>query len=335
MKSRKRRPTIADVASRAGVSPATVSRVFNETAAVNGDLKERVRSAAEELGYVPDPIARSLRTQRTMTWAVLITDIQNSFYTSLVRGIEDVAQANGYSVMLCNTDENLDKEQEYLSVVAAARMAGVVISPSSATDSDVGDLLELGTPVVAIVRRVAHAEVDTVLVDNIDGAKRGTNHLISIGRRRIACITGSPHTTTGSERLLGYKQALEAAGIAVDESLIRFSDFKESGGFRAASELMEMANPPDAIFVANNLMTLGTLEALRAAKIPIPDQVAVVGFDDEPWAEYTQPPLTVVAQPTYDMGRQAAELLLERIAGSSGPAREVILRTELRVRESG
>jgi LacI family transcriptional regulator len=270
-----------------------------------------------------------------MTWAVLITDIQNSFYTSLVRGIEDVAQANGYSVMLCNTDENLEKEQEYLSVVAAARMAGVVISPSSATDSDVTGLLELGTPVVAIDRRIAHDGVDTVLVDNIDGARRGTNHLIGIGRRHIACITGSPHTTTGSERLLGYKKAIEAAGISLDEGLIRYADFKESGGFRAASELMDLDNPPDAIFVANNLMTLGTLEALRARKVRIPDQVAVVGFDDEPWAEYTQPPLTVVAQPTYDMGRQAADLLLERIGGSTGPAREVILRTELCVRESG
>jgi LacI family transcriptional regulator len=335
MKSRKRRATIADVAELAGVSAATVSRVFNKTAPVNGDLESRVRSAAEQLGYMPDSIARSLRTQRTMTWAVLITDIQNSFYTSLVRGIEDIAQANGYSVMLCNTDEDLVKESEYLSVVAAARMAGVVISPSSATESDVTGLLELGTPVVAIDRRIANEEVDTVLVDNIDGARRGTNHLVGIGRTRIACITGSPRTTTGSERLLGYKRALDEAGLPYDEQLVRYADFKESGGFRAASELMDLEEPPDAIFVANNLMTLGTLEALREREVPIPDRVAVVGFDDEPWAEYTRPPLTVVAQPTYEMGRQAAELLLERIGGASGPAREVILRTELRVRESG
>jgi LacI family transcriptional regulator len=330
----ERRPTIADVAERARVSAATVSRVLNGLDGVNEELALRVREAAAELGYRPDEIARSLRTQRSMTWAVIITDIQNSFYTSVVRGIEDVGRSRGYSVMLCNTDESLEKESEYLAVVAAARVAGVVISPASWDESDIGTLVDRGTPVVAIDRRISHQEVDTVLVDNADGARKATEHLVSIGRRRIACITGSLHTTTGRERLLGYRQSLEAHGM-YDESLVRESDFKEEGGHASAMDLMDLETPPDAMFVANNLMTLGALEAIKARGLRVPDDVALVGFDDEPWAEFTQPSLTVVAQPTYELGRQAADLLLARIDGETSAAREVILRTELRVRESG
>jgi LacI family transcriptional regulator len=329
-----RRPTISDVAARAGVSAATVSRVLNGSTGVNPDMTDRVRKAAADLGYRPDEIARSLRTQRSTTWAVIITDIQNSFYTSVVRGIEDVGRANGYSVMLCNTDESLEKESEYLEVVAAARVAGVVISPASWDESDVGPLIDRGTPVVAIDRRISHQDVDTVLVDNAHGARKATEHLLAIGRTRIACVTGSLHTTTGRERLAGYRQALEGRGM-FDEALVRESDFKESGGYEAAMDLMEMTPPPDAMFVANNLMTLGALEALKARGVTVPGDVALVGFDDEPWAEFTQPSLTVVAQPTYELGRQAADLLVARLEGNTSAPREVMLRTELRVRESG
>jgi LacI family transcriptional regulator len=327
--------SIQDVARLARVSPATVSRVLNGTVGVSEELAKRVGQAVAELEYRPNHIARSLRTRTTVTWAVVITDIQNPFYTSVVRGIEDVAREAGYSVVLCNSDEDVDKEAEYFGVLASARTAGVILAPASVTDTRIDALLDQGIPVVAIDRRMESALVDTVLVDNVEGARQATAHLISLGRQRIACITGLLSTTTGAERLAGCRAALANAGVSANEQLVRIADFKESGGYQAASELLALADPPDAFFVANNLMTLGTLEALGDAGVAIPEQVALVGFDDEPWMAFATPSITVVAQPTYELGVAAAKRLLERVSGSDEEPQEIVLKPELRVRESG
>ena len=270
-----------------------------------------------------------------MTWGVVITDIQNPFYTSVVRGIEDVAREAGYSVMLCNSDENLEKESEYFEVLASTRTAGVVLAPASVTETAIDTFVEHDIPVVAIDRRLMSADVDTVVVDNVAGARNGTAHLVQLGRRRVACVTGSLQTTTGAERLQGYELALSDAGIELDDRLVRVADFKEMGGYEATLDLIRGDEPPDAIFVANNLMTLGAVEALRDEHMEIPEDVAIVGFDDEPWAEFSMPSITVVAQPTYQLGTQAAELLLERLEGSSDRVREVVLPPILKVRDSG
>lgn len=325
--------TMQDVARRAGVSIATVSRVLNEVSTVNPDLAERVRVAMRELDYRPNAVARNLRRNQSSLWAVIVSDIGNPFFTGLVRGIEDIAQGRGFSVVLCNSDEEPAKEDQYLKVAAAEKMAGVIIS-SSGRSRRLRGLVEAGTPVVAIDRRVSQADVDTVLVDNERGAQLATEHLVDAGFQRIACISGPRRVSTAADRLRGYQQGLTARGIAMDDSLISLADFREEGGYRAMSALLALPEPPDAVFAANNLMTIGAVECLVDRGITVPAQMGVVGFDEIPWAHLVTPSLSTVRQPTYEVGRTAALLLSERIAAPSRPRSIVSLMTELQVRES-
>ena len=325
--------TIYDVARRASVSPATVSRVVNGHASVDPVLAERVRLAMRELDYRPNAVARNLRRSRTSLWAVIISDIGNPFFTSLVRGVEDVARNAGFSVVLCNSDEDPRKEGEYVSVALSEQMAGVIISPSGRSEH-VGRLVEARVPVVAIDRQPLDVAVDTVLVDNEHGAQLATGHLIEAGYQRIACITGPKHVSTAIQRLRGYQRALQNAGVKPDDELVRYADFRAGGGQRAMASLLAAEPRPDAVFGANNLMTLGAVECLAASRISIPAEMGVVGFDDVPWATLVRPSLTTVAQPTYELGRTAAELLNERITAPQRRPSTVMLRTELRVRDS-
>jgi LacI family transcriptional regulator len=318
--------TIYDVARRSGVSPATVSRVLSGRRNVDPNLSEKVRAAVAELGYRPNGVARNLRRASTNLWAVVISDIENPFFTSLVRGLEDVAQTEGYHVVLCNSDEDPAKEAAYASAVLTEQMAGVVISPSSSPDG-VMQLHEARTPMVLIDRRVEGVEADTVLVDNEDGAAEGVRHLIEGGHSRIACITGPRRVSTAMDRLAGYRTALRTAGIRYQKDLVRYADFREAGGYAAMESLLELPEPPEALFVANNLMTVGALECLAKRGLRAPDDIAVVGFDDIPWADLVVPSLTTVAQPTYELGRTAALLLKDRIASPGRPPSTVTLRT--------
>jgi LacI family transcriptional regulator len=322
---------IGDVARRAGVSIATVSRVLNGTGVVSADRADRVRAAATALGYQPYGPARALRQQRTRVWAVIVADVENPFFTSLVRGIEDVAQARGYRLVLCNSDEDLDKENGYLEIAVAERMAGVVIAVASTDESGLEPLREHGIPVVAVDRRLANRDVDSVSIDNRLGAAQATEHLLARGARHVACITGPSRLSTANERLAGYEDALRRHHRRVERSLVRRADFKQEGGHRAARSLLALRARPDALFVCNNLMTLGALHALREAGLCVPDDVALVGFDEAPWTALTSPALSVVAQPAYEMGRAAATLLAE---GGQGGTRHVVLEPSLHVRES-
>jgi LacI family transcriptional regulator len=326
--------TIYDVAKHAGVSPATVSRVLNGHARVNPTLAHRVNQATAELGFQRNAVARNLRRSRTSLWAVIISDIENPFFTSLVRGVEDVAQAAGYSVVLCNSDENLKKEANYASAAVAERMAGVIISPASERASNVGALLEAKVPVVAIDRSIRGARVDSVRVDNTQGAAEATTHLLAVGYKRVACITGPQRATTAGQRLRGYVRAHRAAGVAVNPELLRHADFRQQGGYDAMSSLLALPAPPDAVFVANNLMTVGALACLTDNGISIPDGMGIVGFDDIPWAQLIRPTLSVVRQPTYDLGETAGHLLIERIAQPSRSPSTVILSTSLSIGHS-
>ncbi|MEV0326992.1 LacI family DNA-binding transcriptional regulator [Micromonospora echinospora] len=325
--------TIYDVARMAEVSTSTVSRVLNGHSSVDPDLAARVRQAMLDLDYRPNAVARSLRRQRTSLWAVIISDIGNPFFTSLVRGIEDVAQEAGFSVVLCNGDEDPDKETRYVTAALDERMAGVIISPSG-RPSLINRLTETGMPVVAIDRQPRGVAVDTVLVDNVHGAEMATAHLVDSGYRRIACITGPRRISTAVQRLRGYQQALRAAGRTVTEDLVRYADFREDGGYRAMASLLDAAEPPDAVFVTNNLMTVGAVECLLDSEVVVPTQCGVVGFDDIPWAHLVRPSLSTVTQPTYDLGRAAASLLTERITNPAKASSTVTLRTALQVRES-
>ncbi len=325
--------TIYDVARVAEVSPATVSRVLNGKQTVDAELAQRVRDAARELEYRPNAVARNLRRSRTSLWAVIISDINNPFFTAVVRGVEDLAQRAQYSVVLCNSDENPDKEASYISAILAEQMAGVIISPTHRS-TQVGRLLAAGVPVVAIDREVDDADVDTVLVDNEHGARLATTHLIEQGCQRIACITGPRQVSTASQRLRGYRAALRAAGHPVDTALIRHADFREAGGHAAMADLLQRDTRPDAVFAGNNLMTVGALECLAGRGVRVPEEIAVVGFDDLPWAASIRPPLSTITQPTYGLGRTAADLLLARIGQPGRPTQRVTLHTELHVRAS-
>jgi LacI family transcriptional regulator len=326
--------TIYDVARRAQVSAATVSRVLNGRHTVDPALAERVNAAVAELGYRRNALARNLRRRQSSLWAVIISDVTNPFFTSMVRGVEDVASSAGYSVVLCNSDEHFEKEANYITAALSEQMAGVIISPSSNRIDGVSTLLEAKCPVVVIDRELGGIQGDTVLVDNEDGAFRGTAHLLQQGYERIGCITGPRWLSTASGRLRGYRRALTEAGRPPDDALVRFADFRERGGYDAMASLLDGPARPDAVFVANNLMTVGALECMADRGLAVPRDLGLVGFDDIPWADLVRPTLTTVIQPTYEIGSTSAQLLLRRIDDADAEPRRVLLHTQLRVRES-
>jgi len=326
--------TMADVAREAMVSTATVSRVLDGRTDVDPALVKRVHAAVERLSYRPNRVARSLRTKRSTVWSLIISDVRNSFFTDVAMAVEVVAESAGYSVVLCNSQEDLDRESRYLHLAAAERMAGVILSPESGADTDVGVLVAMGVHVVTVDRRLERHSVDHVIVDNALGGELAVAHLAENGFDRIACITGPATTTTGSERLVGYRRGLAKFGLTSTSDLVRIGDFREGSGYEAMRSLLDLADRPDAVFVANDLMTVGALRAIDGAGLAIPRDMAVVGFDDTPWAPLVRPPLTTVAQPTYDVGGEAARLLLSRIQGYRGAVREVLLEPTMRVRAS-
>lgn len=325
--------TIKEVAERAAVSTATVSRALNG-GRVNPDLRARVESAVAEIGYRPNRLARGLRRQSTMVWGLVISDVRNPFFTSLARAVEDVANASGHSVVLCNSDEDVDKESRYIEMLVGEQVAGLILSPALEDLSTVDVALAEGIPVVAIDRRVRTTVVDTVLVDNHAGARDAVFHLVAEGARRIAVLVGDPRVTTARERLEGYVAALRQSGLEYEDELVLYGDFRGSNGRELVGELLSRADKPDALFVTNNLLTVGALEAIVAAQIEMPTELKVVGYDDLPLAALLKPGLSSVSQPTYDVGRRAAELLVERLNGGDGPAREVVLTASLEIRGS-
>lgn len=327
-------PTISDVARAAGVSTATVSRVLNGNTEVDPAMAASVRLAVKALAYRPSRIARSLRTRRSAVLALIISDIRNPFFTDMVRGVEDVAYANDYSLMLCNSDENLVKELDYLQLAMAENMAGVILAPASQSKTDITDLITHGMPVVTVDRRLNSTSVDRVLVDNAVGAEMAVNHLVQAGYRRIGYISGPTSISTGTERLAGYRAGVRNHHLPAAKGLIRHGDFHEESGKTAMQQLLGLDERLDAVFVGNNLMTLGALDAISESGLTVPDDIAVVGFDDMAWAPLLRPSLTTVAQPTYDLGAETARMLLGRVKGYSGAARELMLEPTLRVRSS-
>ena len=330
--------TINDVARVAGVSAATVSRVFNG-GRVTAERAERVRRTAEEMGFAPNRVARSLRKQRASVIGLIIPDIENPFFTSLARGVEDAAQKTNLSVVLCNTDEDVEKERLYLDIALSEQMAGVIVAAASRNRTDLSALAARGMPVVAVDRRPRGASVDAVMVDNQHGGEEATAHLLSRGYRRIACITGPEGASTSEERLAGFRTVMtdHLREQGEDESLLRaytrYADFRVEGGRTAMLDLLAMPEPPDAVFVTNNLMTVGALEALRDAGVE-PPGTGVLSFGDVPWASLVRPSLTTVQLPSYDLGWTAAGLLQDRIGGVERSLQTVVLRTALQVRAS-
>jgi LacI family transcriptional regulator len=325
-------PQIKDVADKAGVSIATVSRVLNNNPRVKASLRERTLRAISDLGYQPSGIARNMRSQSVRVIGLVISDIQNPFFTSLVRAVEDVAYENQYTVLLCNSDEDIQKEQLYVDVLSRERVAGVIIVP---TGKDCcSPLLNLRMPVVMADRIVPGITTDAVVLDNVAGAYAATQHLIELGHRRIGLVGAPVGVSVGIERRKGYEKALRANKIKLDESLIHAGNFKEQGGYEATRALLERDPRPTAIFAVNNLMTMGAFQAISEKGLRVPDDISMIGFDDMPWLALLTPPLTAVRQPTYEIGAQAARLLFARLQDNSLPIQKRVMKPELIIRGS-
>jgi LacI family transcriptional regulator len=316
--------TIYDVAERAGVSPATVSRVFNGTK-VSTAKAEAVRAAAAALGFVPNGNARRLRTGSSQIIAVLIPDIENSFFTALTRGVTDIARAAGYSVMLGNTDENPQLEAELVSA-AIGDVAGIIVAPTS-DEADYSLPVSRGVPVVAIDRDAPQSQVDVVVADNVAGAEDATERLFALGFVRVACISGPEHVMTADLRVEGWKQAwLKRFGTPPPDELCLRVPYTMDGGDQATEDLLTLAQPPDAIFAANNRLAVGAVRHLVTVGKEL-TEFGVVSLGELPLTLYIPRGLVVTHLPARELGTRAAELLLERIRGYSGPPRREVVAT--------
>jgi LacI family transcriptional regulator len=327
--------TLVDVARRAGVSTMTVSRVINESGYTSQATRARVNVAIAELGYMPNSLARQLRSKRTRTIALVVTDIRNPFFTTIASGVEDTARARQYAVMFCNTYESEVEEAQYVRVLIERQVDGVLLVPACGAGSSVRLLQSRGMPTVLLDRHVRDVVVDEVRADSRAGAYAATSHLTALGHRRIAILAGPEGVSTSTDRVAGYRDALLEACPAGDCGRILFGEFNEASGYSMTCQLLQAQPRPTAIFATNNFIAFGALRALREAGLAIPADVSVVVFDDLPPGWVLDPFLTVVAQPAYEIGRQAAELLLQRLVGeaSDGP-RSIVLPNELIVRRS-
>lgn len=336
----RKRPTQADVAKLAEVSQPVVSYVLSgdPCAPVAPDTRQRVMEAITRLGYVPNHSARSLRHQRTSTIAGAIPDITNPFYPAFERGIQDVAEGAGYDLLTYNTDGTAEKERKFLRSALTGRVDGVIVRFFKVPLSECLQLVEAGIAVVALSSElppVAHLPIDTVAINGAAAARAAVEYLIDHGHQRIGILAGEPGSRAHGQRTQGYREALGESRLQVEPLLIRDCDFTEDGGYQATRALLQLDTRPTALFATNDLVALGALVALREARLRVPEDVAVVGFDDIPFARFVDPPLTTIAQYPERLGARAAELLLERISGL-GPAvgRRELLPFDLIVRQS-
>ncbi len=322
---------LSDLARQLNVSTATVSRALSRPEAVAPATRKRVLDVVRRSGYHMNGIARSLRTQSTKTIGVVVSDIRNPFSSSIVKAVEDIARINGYTVLICNSDEIGKNEEIALQLFIERQVSGVIHCSAGANLELLRVLQNKSIPLVDLDRRSGLGNVDTVVLDNHRGAVIATRHLIELGHKRIAMISGPKHLSNARGRFEGFRKTLRAANIASPHEYIEFGDFRERSGEKSAELLLTLRRPPTAIFVANNEMMAGALLAIRRRNIKIPRDLSLIGFDDARWARYCDPPLTVIAQPTDAMGKKAAELLLARIRGHSA-AKTVVFEPELIVR---
>lgn len=326
--------TIQDVAEKADVSVATVSHVINETRYVSPELTERVKDAMEKLDYQRNAVARGLKTQATHTIGLLLSDISNPFFSSLMRGAESVTTGKGYSIIVSNSDETLEKEELYIDVLRQRQIDGLIIAPTGKDDSKIKKLKEEDIPFVFVDRKMENVSAPYVLSENIQGAKQAAEHLIQKGHSNIGLVGGLCSVTTTRERIEGYKKALEDHEISINENLIVYGNSQVQGGVEATNTLLQLKDPPTAIFSTNNLMTIGVMKSIKQNGLRCPEDVALVGFDDFEWASLFEPTLTTVAQNPYQIGKKAAEVLFEVLEQEGNITGDFRIPTELKVRNS-
>ncbi len=336
-----RMSTISDVAKRAGVSTMTVSRVVNNTGYTSAATRTRVEAAIVELGYVPNALARQLRSKRTKTIALVVSDISNPFFTTIARGVEDFFVGHGFSVMYCNTDEDETEEERYLLMLIERQVDGILLVPSRSSGDSFRLLRAHRMPVVVLDRRISAEHVDSVSCDSEAGAHALAKILLDLGHRRIAVLTGRREVSTSIDRVAGCRRALEEAGLDLPDELVHWGGFNfgksnQADGRRMAAEMLEAPGErPTAVFCANNFIAFGAIRALHDAGLRVPDDISVVAFDDLPEEWISEPFLTVAAQPAYEIGNRAAALLLDHIRGDHEPKGEsIVLPFDLRIRRS-
>jgi LacI family transcriptional regulator len=327
--------TIRDVARAAGVSTATAARVLGDYGHASPAARRKVSETARKLGYRPNAVARALVSRATTTVGLVVGDIENPFFASAARGLADVMDAHGYTVLLANADEDAGRERRAVEALRARQVDGMVVVPApGASPEHLAELGSAGVPLVLLDRVVTGVDADSVLVRNTAGARAAVAHLAGLGHRRIGVVSDSPEITSSAERIQGYRQALRAAGIDPDPGLVSIGGPTRADGEAAALRLLDRPDRPTAVFTANNFMTVGALRAVRSLGLRIPEDVALVGFDDLEWTTLVQPPVTVVRQPVADLGRTAGERLLRRLQGDAGPPRRIRLAARLVVRGS-
>ena len=327
-------PTIKDVAQHAGVAPITASRVINNAGYVSEETRMRVEKAITDLGYIPNRVARSLRSKQTNLLALVLTDITNPFWTTVARGVEDAASEEGFSVILCNTDESDVKQEAYVRNLLQRQVDGFLLVPSASSIGAITLIRQQKVPVVVLDRKIPY-DVDTVRSDSVTGATQLTRLLLDLGHRRIAMLSGPREVSTAVDRVKGYQIALQEAGLVVDENLICYGTFTQQGGYMMSQSIMDHSPRPTAIFAGNNFIAVGVLRALREGKITVPGDMALVAFDDLPPTYVIDPFLTVAAQSAYEMGQKATRLLMQRMLGTAPDEyQEFLLPTRLIVRQS-
>lgn len=326
--------SMKDVAERAKVSTATVSHVINQTRFVSEETRARVLQAMRELDYYPNLAARSLRSQKSNIIGLIVPDVANHFFMTLIKGVEDVLRANRYNLLVSNSDDDVNVEKEQLRILRAQLADGLIMATTGHDHSFLGDTLKIWPTVFVDREPNGYSKGDRVLVDNVGGTYEAMQILFERGHRQVGIVLGLADLSSTKERLVGYEKALTDAGITFDPALVRWGDSRPGSGYRLARELMETTEMT-ALFVGNNAMAIGTMQFLRDRGIRVPEELAVFCFDDCDWFAITDPPLSVVSQPSFEVGKRAAELLLKRINGQGeAKPQRYRLPTKIILRES-
>lgn len=333
-RSTRKVASIYDVAREARVSVFTVSATINKKGHVSNRLQERVEAAVQKLNYRPNLLARSLAARETRTLGVVVTDISNPFFPMVVRGAEDAAQKHGYNILLCNSDDSLEKEELCLDLLLSKRVDGILLTktPGNLRPPLQNMIASMKVPIVLMMRTYPSLTKDAVITDDYRGAYEAVSQLVRAGHRRIGMVGGPLKVSNGKARFRGFRDALQANKLPFDPELVFEGDYRIDSGYRGGHSIL--SRRPDGVFVANYLMTVGFLKAAEEMQLRCPEDYGLVSFDDYPWLGLLRPRLTTVELPKYEVGYEAAKLLLERIQGKKGPGAVRKLTPELHVRES-
>lgn len=328
------RPTIYDIARIAGVSTATVSKVFNKTGNISEKTRRRIMEICEELDYQPNVLASALTGKNTYSLGLLIPDMVNPFFAELARNVEDRAQELGFNLIICNTDNDMTKEVKYIQLLRQKSVDGIIVATGVRNDEILKELIDQHVPVALVAREMSVLSTSTVLVDDFAGGYNATSHLIELGHRHIAVIAESMSVSSSKERVRGYRHALQEAGLPFDENLVLTSDFSIVAGRMTALSLLSREDRPSALFACNDLLAIGAIQAAKELNIRVPDELSIVGFDNTILASITDPPMTTVAQPIRAMGHRVVDLIIGEINESLTVKQRIVLLPELIIRRS-